>query len=260
MTFPSGAPGGFPGQGPQQHQQHYPGAAPSTGGGPKLGLPQILYLATAGLGVLNLFLAFANIGGSTSFYGAGYGWVPALLFISALTAVFVVLPGDVKPGPWPAVFAVGGALPFLFTVFTAPFDLQAGGVMVLIFGIIQMLVAVGAFLLDAGVIKPPAPQPASPYGQQQPQQPYGQQPQQHQGGFGQQQQPQPYGQQQPAPDQSGGIPQPTKFAQPVAPPQPGQQPTTYASQQGQFFQQQSPEGGQQNQPGTPPGGFGQSNS
>ncbi|PXY17248.1 hypothetical protein BAY59_37470 [Prauserella coralliicola] len=250
MTFPSGAPGGFPGQGPQQPQQHFPGAAPSAGGGPKLGLPQILYLVTAGLGVLNLFLGFANIGGGRSFYEAGYAWIPALLFVSALTAVFLVLPGDVKPGPWPAIFAIGAAIPFLFTVFAVPYDMQAGGIMVLIFGLLQMLAAVAAYLFDAGVLKPPAPQPQSPYGQQPA---YGQQ---QPGAFAQQQQP--FGQ-QPAPDQSGGIPQPTKFAQPVSP-QPGQQPTTYASQHGQFFQQQSPEGGQQNPPGTPPGGFGQSNS
>ncbi|PXY32273.1 DUF5336 domain-containing protein [Prauserella muralis] len=254
MTFPSGAPGGFPGQGPQQPHQPFPGAGPSMGGGPKLALPQILLLGTAGLGVLNLFLAFANVSGGRSFFEAGYGWIPGLLLVSGLTALFSILPGDQKPGPWPAAIAAGVMLPFLFTVFQSDADLQAGGIMLLIFGIVQLAASVGAYLFDAGILKAPAPQQMSPYGHQQ--QPFGQQ---QPGGFGQQ--PPPFGQ-QPAPDASGGIPQPTKFAQPVGQQQPTQQPTQYASQQGQFFQQQQQQqpqdGGQQNKPGTPPGGFGQS--
>ncbi|MFC4004452.1 DUF5336 domain-containing protein [Prauserella oleivorans] len=240
MTFPSGAPGGFPGQGPQQPHQHFPGAGPSAGG-PKLGLPQILFLATAGLGVLNLFLGFANVGGGASFYEqASFAWIPALLFLSGLAAAQVVLPNAGKPGVWPALLAVGVVLPYLFVTFSIDGDYDAGGIMVLIFGILQMLAAIAAYLFDANLIKPPAaPRPQQSFGQPGP---YGQQP----GGFGQQPQ-QPYG--PPAPDQSGGIPQPTKFAQPV---NPQQQPTTYASQHGQFFQQQSPEGGQSPQQGGQP--------
>ncbi|PRX43321.1 hypothetical protein B0I33_11654 [Prauserella shujinwangii] len=252
MTFPSGAPGGFPGQGPHQPQQPYPGAAPSTGGGAKLGLPELLYLAIAGVGVLNLFLGFVNADTDSNFYEVGLGWVPGLLLLSGITAASNILPGDQKPGVWPAAFAAAAMLPYLFTVFYAN-DLQAGGILVLIFGILQLLAAVVVYLFDVGILKPPAPQAApyggpGPYGQQQ----YGQQP----GPFGQQQ----YGQQQP--QQQGGE-QPTKFAQPVNQPvnQPGQQPTQYASQQGQFYhQQQSGEGGQQQKPGTPPGGFGQPGS
>lgn len=247
MTFPSGAPGGFPGQGPQQPQQPYPGAAPATRGGAAPDLPQILFLAVAGLGLLNLFLGFANLGGGSNFYEAGTGWVPALLFVSGLTAAFNLLPGDQKPGSWPAIFALGATLPFLFLVFHGG-ELQVGGILVLIFAILQVLGAVGAYLFDAGVIKAPAPQ-ATQYGQQGPygQQAYGQQ-------FGQ-----PYGQQpQQGSEQPGGTHAPTKFAQPVN--QPAQQPTQYASQQGQFYQQQQPEGGQQQKPGTPPSGFGQPGS
>ncbi|ASR34172.1 hypothetical protein BAY61_03245 [Prauserella marina] len=256
MTFPSGAPGGFPGQGPQQPQQPYSGATPSTGGGMKLGLPQILFLVTAGLGVLNLFLGFANLGGDQGVYAVGFGWIVLPLLISGLAALVGILPGDQKPGAWPAIFAVGGVLTFLFTVFQFPGDLQAGGVMILIFGILQMLAAIAGYLLENNIIKPPSPQAASPYGQPGA---YGQQ-----AGYAPQQQ---YGQQQPGQqqpvDQTGSAPQQTKFVQPVSSQQPGQQ-TQYAPQQGQFFQQQQQqqqqqEGGQQNQPGTPPGGFGQSN-
>ena len=98
MTFPSSTPGGFPAQGPQQPHQPYPGA-PSTGR-PSLSLPQILLLATGGLGVLNLFLGFANRTFDVSFYEGSFGWVPALLFIAGLTAVFGFLPGQNTGFPW----------------------------------------------------------------------------------------------------------------------------------------------------------------
>lgn len=255
MTFPSGTPGGFPGQGPQQSNQPYPGA-PSAGR-PALPLPQILLLVTGGLGVLNLFLAFANLGGSSSFYEEGAGWIPALLLVAGLAAVVGYLPGEAKPGPWPAMLSVGVVLAFLFTVFQGG-DLGAGGVLVLIFGLLQMGAAVAAYLMDAGVIKPGAPKP----------QPYGQGFGPQTGGFGQPQPaqhsqfgatpqgpqsgPQPQQPQQPqpgsSPEASGGSAQPTKFAQPVQ-----QQPTTYAPQHGQFFQQSSgessPQAGQPGQTG-----------
>ena len=80
-------------------------------------MPQILLLATGGLGVLNLFLGFANRTFDVSFYEGSFGWVPALLFIAGLTAVFGFLPGEQKPGPWPAVLSVGVMLPYLFSVF-----------------------------------------------------------------------------------------------------------------------------------------------
>lgn len=205
MSFPSGAPGGFPGQGPQYPQQ---GSGPTTGG-VKLGMPQILFLVTAGLGLLNLFLGFAAVGlggGDSAFYEGGVGWVPGLLFMSGLAAALAILPGDNKPRAWPAIFSLGVMLPFLFTVFQSDGDLETGGIMILIFGLVQMLVAIAAFLFDEGIIKPPAPQP-SPYGQ--PQSPYGQQQfGQPQGQFGQPQFGQPGGQD----PQSGAFSQPTQFA------------------------------------------------
>ncbi|WP_024876246.1 DUF5336 domain-containing protein [Saccharomonospora piscinae] len=249
MTFPSGTPGGFPGQGPQQPQQSYSGPAPASGR-PAPSLPQILLLATGGLGVLNLFLAFANAFGGASFYERSLGWIPALLFVAGAIAVVGFLPGESKPGPWPAVLSVAVFLTFLFTMFQLG-DLGAGGVLVLIFGLLQTGAAVGAYLFEAGIVKAPAPKPQAPYGQQH----YGP----PTGGFGQQ--PPPYGQQHPGPD-SGANPsaQPTKFAQPVGQQQPmqqpTQQPTTYASQQGQFFQQpsqQQPEQGQQQNDQNTPG-------
>ncbi|RZS36928.1 hypothetical protein EV193_106162 [Herbihabitans rhizosphaerae] len=238
MTFPSGAQGGgFPGQGPQQPQQG-PGYGPPSqgGGGLKLGLPQILFLVTAGLGLVIVFLGFApaiSVEGrdGVGFYevsqggSAGLSWIPVACFVAGLISALIVLPGKQKPSPGvPAVLSLGAVFGLLFTMFSADFPDQAGfgagAIMILIFGILQLGAAVVAFLFDAGIIKAPAP------GQRQ--QPYGQQP----GGFG---------------PPSGGFPQPGQ--------QPGQQ-TQFAPQQGQFGQQpgQQPGGA----PGTPPGGYPQS--
>lgn len=247
MTFPSGTPGGFPGQGPQQPHQPYPG--PPSAGRPALPLPKILLLATGGLGVVNLFLAFANVGGRASFYEAGLGWVPALLFIAGAVAAISFLPGEEKPGAWPALLSLGTMLAFLFTVFQLG-DLAVGGILVLILGLAQAGVAVTAYLLEAGIIKPSTGQP-QPYGQSFPQT----------GGFGQPGQPGQFGgvpQSPQAPQQpgqpgsssegSGGFAAPTKFAQPV---QPQQQATTYAPQHGQFFQPSGDAGQQSGQSGQP---------
>jgi hypothetical protein len=223
MTFPGGAPGGYPGQGPQQPLQGPGGYGRPPGSGNKLGLPQIAHLVTAGLGVLILFLAFASVadGVGASFYENLLGWVPAMMLAGGLLSAKVILPGeDKKPGLLPVALIVPAGLAFLFTVFTSDGDLGAGGIMVMIFGILQMIAAVAAYLMDAGIVKPPAP---NPYGQQG--QPGGMYP--PSGAFQQQ------------------HPQPGQFGQPPAAP-PGQQ-TTFAPQQGQF--------GQQQPPGTPPGGY-----
>ncbi|MCT2586061.1 DUF5336 domain-containing protein [Actinophytocola gossypii] len=231
MTFPGGQPGGYPGQGPQQPLQGPGGYGPPPGPGMKLGLPQIAHLIVAGLGVLILFLAFASVGDGldASFYEYRIGWVPALLLVGGLLSLKVILPGeDKKPGLIPPVIVFSTVWAYLFTVFTADGDLGTGGIMVMIFGILQMLAAIAALLLDLGIIKPPAPNP------------YGQQPGMYppSGAFPQQQQP--------------GQPQPGQYGQqpPAPPPQPGQQ-TTFAPQQGQFGQQPT----QQQPPGTPPGGY-----
>jgi hypothetical protein len=171
-----------------------------------------------------------------------------------------VLPNGPKTLPFAALFSVLGA----FEVIDSVIGLSTGSstpgivVVVLILGIVQMLVAVGALLLDHNVVKLPAPTPAASrgsYGQQ-----FGQQG--PQGQFGQQ--PPRYGQPQGQPNQPQGQPgqseQPGQYTPPVNP-SVGQQSTTYSQQQGQFFQQPSSSEGasqqQQQPPSTPPGGFGQ---
>lgn len=224
MTFPGGAPGGFPGQGPQQSQPG-PYGPPHGGGGTKLGLPTILHLVVAGLGLVNFFIGFADAHDEGDSFFSGGSALPALFLLAGLFSLPAILPGEnKKPGLAPAAFAVAGMLTILFFTFTTDFDLGVGAILLMVFGILQAIAAVVAYLFDQGIIKPPAP---NPYG-------HGGQP----GGM------YPPSSQFPAPPQQPG--QPGQFGQPPAGPA-GQQ-TTFAPQQGQF--------GQPGQaPGTPPGGY-----
>jgi hypothetical protein len=268
MTFPSGGPG-YPQQGGSQ-QPYQPG--PGTGSFPPVpppagahggsagspSLPLLLALGVAALGVIQYFLGFSDEAGIA-------GGAINYLLVGGLLAALFVLPNGPKALPFAALFSVLGALDALDTVIGIPSEGSTPGivVVVLILGIVQMAVAVGALLIVHGVVKIPASKPSAPqnpYGQQfgqgGPQQQYGQQPPR----FGQQ----PGQPGQPGQGQQGGQPgqspsdQPTTY-QPPASPNPPQQSTTYAPQQGQFFQQpgSSSEGGQHQSPGTPPGGFGQ---
>ncbi|MGW3965568.1 DUF5336 domain-containing protein [Amycolatopsis sp. NPDC005003] len=258
MTFPSGGPGypqqgggqqppgppssGFPAQQPPHSHQ-----ASSGGAGLPQNLPLLLALVVAGLGLVQYFLGFSDNGevglGGTFLLGGG--------LLAAMTA----LPKGPKTLPFAALFSVLGALEVLDTLVgmqTSPGIVTV----ILILGILQMLVAVGALLIAHDVIKPPSPKPAAPsYGGQ-----YGQPGQQQFGQPGQQGQQ--FGQQQPGPVAPTGEPsapfsQPGQYGSPNPPsttPPPGPQATLYAPQQGQFFQQPPPEN-----PGTPPGGFGKTN-
>ncbi|OXM66907.1 DUF5336 domain-containing protein [Amycolatopsis vastitatis] len=260
MTFPSGGPGypqqgggqqppgppssGFPAQQPPHSHQ-----APSGGGAAGLpqNLPLLLALVVAVLGLVQYFLGFSDNGdvgiGGTFLLGAG------------LLAAMHALPKGPKTLPFAALFSVLGALEVLDSLVgmqTSPGIVTV----ILILGILQMLVAVGALLIEHDVIKPPAPKPAAPSyggqygqgGQQQQQQQYGQPGQQ----FGQPG----HGPGASAGEQAAPFSQPGQYGSPNPPsttPPPGQQATTYAPQQGQFFQQPPPDN-----PGTPPGGFGKS--
>jgi len=262
MTFPSGGPGypqqgggqqppgppssGFPAQQPPHSHQ-----TPSGGGAAGLpqNLPLLLALVVAVLGLVQYFLGFSDNG------DVGLGGV--FLLGGGLLAAMQLLPKGPKTLPFAALFSVLGALGVLDTLIgmqTSPGIVTV----ILILGILQMLVAVGALLIEQGVIKPPSPKPAAPsyggqYGQpgQPSQQQYGQQGQQGQQ-FGQPG----HGPVAPTGEPSAPFSQPGQYGSPNPPsttPPPGQQATTYAPQQGQFFQQPP-----QENPGTPPGGFGKS--
>ncbi|HWD06653.1 MAG TPA: DUF5336 domain-containing protein [Amycolatopsis sp.] len=242
MTFPSGGPG-YPQQGGGQQQppqgpppsggfpQPQPQQGPPSAGAPALpqNLPLVLALVVTVLGVVQYFLGFSDeandVGQETIFLLAGG-------LLSALHA----LPKAPKVLPFAALLSVIGAAGALDTVVA---EQSTPGIVtvVLILAIVQALVSVAALLMEYDVLKPPAPKPAVP--QYQPTQ-YGQA-----GPFPQAAQPG---------EPSAPFPQPGQYQQPGATP-PGQQATTYAPQQGQFFQQPQSEPGKN--PGTPPGGFGQ---
>ncbi|MDT7797129.1 MAG: hypothetical protein QOI78_562 [Actinomycetota bacterium] len=254
MTFPSGGPG-YPQQGggqqppgpppsggfPQQ-QQHQPPHSHQASAGPAnltQNLPLLLALVVAVFGLVQYFLGFSDnaaVGSATTFF-----------LVAALLAGLHVLPKGPKTLPFAALFSVLGALEALDSLVSLP---TTPGIVtvILILGILQMLVAVGALLIEYDVVKPPAPKAAAPsHGGQ-----YGQPGQQQ---YGQQGGPQ-FGQQQPGQAGAPGEPfsQPGQYGSPNPPsttPPPGQQATTYAPMQGQFFQQPPSDN-----PGTPPGGFG----
>jgi hypothetical protein len=218
MTYPGGAPGGYPGQGPQQPIQG-PGYGRPPGSGPKLGLPQIMYLVVAGLGLINFFVGFADAydGASGGFFSQASA-LPGLFLLGGLFVVPAILPGGAKAGISPAAFSVTGMLTVLFFTFSTDPDIGVGTILMLIFGLLQGAAAVVAYLFEAGIMKPPTP------GQNQ----YGHQP------------PGMY-------PPSTGFPSQQQPGQYPPPGAPGQA-TTFAPQQGQFGQP-----GQH--PGTPPGGY-----
>ncbi|GAA3538904.1 hypothetical protein GCM10022222_23110 [Amycolatopsis ultiminotia] len=233
MTFPSGGPG-YPQQGGGQPPQGpppsggFPQPPPPAQASPTPALPEnlpvLLSLGVAVLGLVQYFIGFSDEAGDV-------GQEIVFLLVGGLLSGLAVLPKAPKVLPFAALFSVLGALGALDTVIgeqTTPGIV----VVILVLGFVQMLVSLAALLLEYGVLKPPAPKPVVPNVPQY-QQAYGQPYQQ----LGQYQPPQQAPQQPPAPQ----------------PPQ-GPQATTYAPQQGQFFQQPPAEPGK---PGTPPGGFGQ---
>ncbi|WP_158881083.1 DUF5336 domain-containing protein [Amycolatopsis anabasis] len=258
MTFPSGGPGypqqgggaqpnpqapntgGFPQQQPPQQQQ----SAPVTGVG-TLSIATLLALAVTVLGLVNYFIGYSD-------EAAPADDVLRFLLIGGLLSALHVLPKGPRVLPFAALINVLAALTAILVVVRVPKEGEVPGIVtvILILGILQMLVSVAALLFEYGVLTLPAAKPQPAYGGGQ----YGQQ----QAPFGQQpQQPSQFGQPQQGPnEQSTPFSQPTKYGPPVS--SPGSQSTTYAPQQGQFYQQPSTESGQQQQqPGTPPGGFGQ---
>jgi hypothetical protein len=151
----------------------------------------------AALGVLNFiwgFLPFFSAEGApdsvpTSIYAVGPGYLPILLLIAGLLALGAVLPQAVR-GVQVAVAAVtvGATVGVIVIGFVVGnlLQLAAGGsdasvskgiglILLLIFAIVQAVVAVGWWLLDAGVVKSstarvdeggatPASAPAGPAG------------------------------------------------------------------------------------------------
>lgn len=189
MTYSPGSPGYPPAQ---QPSGPYPGTAqPATPDFAKepgeSKLPQYLSYATLGLGLATYFASFGPGGGGTS--------VVAGLLAGLLAGVGLLPKANSHLGVVAAISVLGFLLAIPeFIDATGGFSDHWGKLVVLVFTLFQAAVAVGAVLLESGVITPPAPRPKyDPYQQQ-----YGQY-----GQYGQQQ----YGQQQSYYGQQPGQPQ-----------------------------------------------------
>jgi Family of unknown function (DUF5336) len=201
------------------------------------GPARMLVLAAAGLGLVIYVLGFVDFGLSSSLIGL-------LLVGGGLLAGAAVLPKVGRVLVPAAVGVVVGTLQLLQAV--------AGGgastitIIALVLALLQSVAVIGAVLLDAGLVKAPAPRPSTPPGYGQPGG-YGQYPQGYgqPGGYGQYGAPQGYGQQgYGAPGYGQPGQQPGQYGQP---PGYGQQgygvPSGYGQQQSQSPWGQADPGG-----------------
>jgi hypothetical protein len=203
------------------------------------GPARLLVLATAGLGVVLYVLSFVETGLAGSLIGF-------LLLGGGLLAGAALLPKVGRVLVPAAVVVVTGTLFLLQAV--AQGGASTTAIVALVLALLQSVAVIGAVLLDAGLVKAPAPRPRAPQGYGQPGA-YGQYPP----GYGQ---PGGYGQ---YPGQPGYGP---GYGQPGQPGQYGQQPG-YGPQPGYGqqgfgapggFGQQQPQGGAR--PAGPPSWYG----
>jgi hypothetical protein len=124
----------------------------------------LLVLAAAGLGVVLYLLGFVEAGLSGSFLGF-------LLLGGGLLAGAALLPKAGRVLVPATVIVLTGALFLLQAV--AQGGASSTAIIALVLALLQAVAALGAVLLDAGLVKAPAPRPREPQG-------YGQQ-----GGYGQ---------------------------------------------------------------------------
>ncbi|MBF6228551.1 DUF5336 domain-containing protein [Nocardia abscessus] len=275
MSYPTGGSGyNTPAPSAPSSQSPATGGASagsSATGSDAKGLPFFLVVGVAALGVINFLLGFLpflgtkpiDFGGRTVgtpesanlFEVASGSPLLGLLLLGGLLAGLSLLPKQ----NWIGVAAAASTAGFLALLFQSfnfgeGSELKAGAYILLALAFVQAAVATAATLFEAGILKAPAPRPATApsgfgqggYGQQQlsyGQQSYGQG-QPGQPGYGAS----PYGQSgygaQSAPPQF-----PSQAQQQQSPYGQSQQPSYGQSQQGQSYgQQQSPYG--QSQPTT----------
>ncbi|MDT5136510.1 MAG: hypothetical protein QOD58_772 [Mycobacterium sp.] len=236
MTYSPGSPGYPPAQPPGSYGAASPAPAAAEPGESKLGL--YLAIAVTALGLLAYFASFgplftykSDIGGIGADVSGDTGFAVPVAVLAALIAGVGLLPKVKSRLAAVAVLAVLAVLMIISTTFSKPDSFSTGWALwiVLVCIVFEAVAAVGALLLDVGVITAPTPRPKydpfggyGQYGQQYGFQPGGfygpnaQQPAQNpaQPGYGSQ-----YGGYPSGPNpQSGGFP-----AQPPAQPAPQQQ-------------------------------------
>lgn len=280
MSYPTGGSGyNTPQPSAPSSQSPATGGATSgssaTGSDAK-GLPFFLVVGVAALGVINFLLGFLpflgskpiDIGGrrvsgaeTANFFEVASGTpLLSLLLLGGLLAGLSLLPKQNWIGA-AAAASTAGFIGLLFQSFNfgEGSELKAGAYVLLVLAFAQAAVSIAAALFDAGILKAPAPRPATApsgfgqggYGQQQPsygqgQQSYGQgQPGYGAGPYGQAGygaqaappqfpsqagQPSPYGQQQSQPGY-GQAQQGQSYGQPQSPYGQSQQTTAYGASQ-----------------------------
>ncbi|AJW40440.1 High molecular weight glutenin subunit x precursor [Rhodococcus sp. B7740] len=166
-------------------------------------LPKVLTFVILGLGIVTFLLGLLDLvtaevtssqelpssiqtSFSTTFFASGGSAVSiALLLAAGLVAGASLLQKDARNQAVVAALAIAGWLVLVFQSFSLPSaegnefasttsSLGIGAILVLVLGFVQAAAAVGALLLDAGIVKAPAPKPAG-YGNQNQQPGYGQQ-------------------------------------------------------------------------------------
>ncbi|MCX6462569.1 MAG: DUF5336 domain-containing protein [Pseudonocardiales bacterium] len=145
-------------------------AAPTTDGQLAPGPARLLALGAAGLSLVIYLLAFFDSAPALGSIGG------AMLLSGGLLAGSAVLPKAARVLLPAAVLTVVGALMLLLYVAASSefVDNSAIAIIAVVLGFVTAALAVGAYLMDAGVIKAPAPRRTAPAG-------YGGQP-----GYGQQ--------------------------------------------------------------------------
>ncbi len=214
-----------------------PSARPDTGTGAsrpgadaRNPLARTLSLVTAGLGVLILLLGFTSVvkstgyrGSTANFFETGNAAPLALLLIAGLIAGVGLLPEQSKLTGAAAAVAVGGFLCLVLQTIAFAISDGAGpawgSYLELFLGLVLTAAAVGAMLIDAGIISPSASNSAPPRGFGQ----YGQMGA-GQSGAGQS------GAGQSGAGQSGAAPHGQRTSSSYGPPAPSQ----YGQSQGQF--------------------------
>jgi hypothetical protein len=189
MSYPSGPPGnsGYP-SGPPAAQyntptQQFGQAQESTPTGPSK-LPVYLAGAVAILGIAVYLATFGPVftlnapnipglgpvGGAVSATPIGITLATAISLVAGLLAGVSLLPRQSRNDAWIAILSVLALLLVLSQIVGVPSGVTFGWALYLLiaFTLLQALAALAALLLDADVVKAPAPKPKyeqQPYGQ-----------------------------------------------------------------------------------------------
>jgi|GEM_PF-1510081 len=166
-------PTGYPpaGDGPAGYGMTGPGAQAGTGSArtgrsPRWGVAKVLAVAVIALGLLNFIWGFlpelslsrsTTTQGSLSVFSIGPAYVPILLLTAGLLALTAFLPSEERASFAVAVVSSGGAIGAIVSLGSqdavsgfGQVSKGMGAILLVIFGIIQAVVALTAFVIGSG--------------------------------------------------------------------------------------------------------------